>query len=97
MTYVLIDFDNGTWRAQGLQGFQLREFSPGIRWDERRPTPYMQRTGTDGPTLDKLKADVSRQAHESVGGRFEMVQYVYTNRAHARYQQLLEEHHARTT
>jgi hypothetical protein len=46
--YALIDYDNGVWKAQGLDDFEFRS-------EER---------GTDGPPLDRLRGRVQLAARE---------------------------------
>jgi hypothetical protein len=80
--YALIDYDNGVWKAQGLDDFEFRS-------EER---------GTDGPPLDRLRGRVqlaAREKHQT--DKIVTIRYVFTNHAHRHYRRLLEEHHARQT
>lgn len=103
MVYVLIDHDNGTWKARSLNDFAFRYYAPGKPWAEREKMPDFggleesHRGAKDvGAALDRLKQRVHEEACEAEG-KHAVVKYVYTNSTWDYYQRLLKEHHERPT
>lgn len=96
MEYALISYDNGVWKARGLNGFQFKYPAPDKPWAERKECRELNEIGTDGPTLDRLRGKVqlaAREMHDT--DKPVLIKYLFTNDAWEFFQRLLKEHHER--